>query len=187
MGFIHHVYCKMINNQNSNSPWSVSGLAWKIIMIITDKIILFELWHCTFLSGNYNWVHSGNPWCHHGHHFSGSRHQCPRLHSQSHCGSARYTFPSETFLDWAVLWIYYIHVDVAAMWYTFDTTSTKKHPFFNFFFYNSIISNFDNPYWLVGWVIGIKRHIKYRCICGIPLAIIDQILLTSRSTNGCTY
>jgi len=39
--------------------------------------------------GDRNQLHTWNSRSHHGHHFSSSRHQCPRLYGQPHCRPTR--------------------------------------------------------------------------------------------------
>lgn len=42
-----------------------------------------------FCLGDHNQLHTWNPRSHHGHHFPGSRHQCPWLYGQSYCRPTR--------------------------------------------------------------------------------------------------
>lgn len=77
----------MIPNQENESK-TISN--WQQAVCRPPPVIK-STWGCVALSGDYNWLHSRNPRCHHGDHFPGGWHQRPRLHRESDRGSTRYS------------------------------------------------------------------------------------------------
>lgn len=47
-----------------------------------------------YCAGYCNWIHSGDPWCYHGHYFPSCRNERTRLHGQLNSSKTRYHFCS---------------------------------------------------------------------------------------------